>query len=90
MGKKVRLFFSAGIQAACPGGEIVYSTCTLSHNQNQGVVEQAMHMAREQHDIHLQVSELTIVTRDKVFHERLHWCEHRSWSISGSIRTSLS
>ncbi|KAG7227191.1 hypothetical protein INR49_013990 [Caranx melampygus] len=24
----------AGIEAACPGGEIVYSTCTLSQTQN--------------------------------------------------------
>lgn len=60
----------AGIQAACPGGEIVYSTCTLSHNQNQGVVEQAMHMAREQHDIHLQVVDLKPLTQKfrKTFH----------------------
>uniref|UniRef100_A0A672J2W1 5-cytosine rRNA methyltransferase NSUN4 n=1 Tax=Salarias fasciatus TaxID=181472 RepID=A0A672J2W1_SALFA len=32
----------AGIQAACPGGEILYSTCTLSQSQNQSVVEQAV------------------------------------------------
>ncbi|XP_053740349.1 5-methylcytosine rRNA methyltransferase NSUN4 isoform X1 [Synchiropus splendidus] len=37
----------AGIQAACPGGEIVYSTCTLSNTQNVSVVEQAIHSARE-------------------------------------------
>ncbi|XP_017286223.1 5-methylcytosine rRNA methyltransferase NSUN4 [Kryptolebias marmoratus] len=48
----------AGIIAACPGGEIVYSTCTLSLNQNQSVVEQAIHLAQEQHNIHLQVVSL--------------------------------
>uniref|UniRef100_A0A671XU21 5-cytosine rRNA methyltransferase NSUN4 n=2 Tax=Sparus aurata TaxID=8175 RepID=A0A671XU21_SPAAU len=48
----------AGIQAACPGGEIVYSTCTLSQNQNMSVVEQAVHSARENHGIHLQVVDL--------------------------------
>ncbi|KAM9789539.1 5-cytosine rRNA methyltransferase NSUN4 [Neosynchiropus ocellatus] len=37
----------AGLQAACPGGEIVYSTCTLSNTQNVTVVEQAIHSARE-------------------------------------------
>ncbi|KAM3604404.1 uncharacterized protein V6R79_010614 [Siganus canaliculatus] len=46
----------AGIEAACPGGEIVYSTCTLSHIQNQSVVDQAVHLARENHGIQLQVS----------------------------------
>lgn len=47
----------AGIQAACPGGEILYSTCTLSQNQNLSVVEQAIYQAREKDGIHLQVSE---------------------------------
>lgn len=47
----------AGIQAACPGGEIVYSTCTLSHSQNQSVVEQAIHLAQENYGIQLQVSQ---------------------------------
>ncbi|XP_029930277.1 5-cytosine rRNA methyltransferase NSUN4 isoform X2 [Myripristis murdjan] len=45
----------AGVEAACPGGEIVYSTCSLSQLQNQCVVEQAIHLARERHGIHLQV-----------------------------------
>ncbi|CAN9503212.1 unnamed protein product [Ophioblennius macclurei] len=53
----------AGIQAACPGGEIVYSTCTLSRSQNQSVVEQAIHVARENHDIHLQVVSLRPLTQ---------------------------
>ncbi|KAM4556691.1 5-cytosine rRNA methyltransferase NSUN4 [Fundulus diaphanus] len=48
----------AGIIAACPGGEIVYSTCTLSLNQNLGVVEQAIQLAEENHGIQLQVVSL--------------------------------
>ncbi|XP_037537427.1 5-methylcytosine rRNA methyltransferase NSUN4 [Nematolebias whitei] len=48
----------AGILAACPGGEIVYSTCTLSQNQNQSVVEQAVQQAQEEHNIHLEVVSL--------------------------------
>ncbi|KAK5859742.1 hypothetical protein PBY51_021273 [Eleginops maclovinus] len=48
----------AGIEAACPGGEILYSTCTLSQVQNLSVVEQAIHTAREDHGIHLQVVDL--------------------------------
>ncbi|XP_040000514.1 5-methylcytosine rRNA methyltransferase NSUN4 isoform X2 [Xiphias gladius] len=45
----------AGIEAACPGGEIMYSTCTLSQIQNLSVVEQAIQLAREKHGIHLEV-----------------------------------
>ncbi|XP_061775827.1 5-methylcytosine rRNA methyltransferase NSUN4 [Nerophis ophidion] len=48
----------AGVAAACPGGEIVYSTCTLSHIQNVGVVQQAIHLAQENHGIQLQVVDL--------------------------------
>lgn len=46
----------AAIEAACPGGEIVYSTCTLSQHQNTGVVEQAIDWAQENHNIQLEVS----------------------------------
>ncbi|XP_029971262.1 5-cytosine rRNA methyltransferase NSUN4 [Salarias fasciatus] len=53
----------AGIQAACPGGEILYSTCTLSQSQNQSVVEQAVFVARENHDIQLQVVSLRPLTQ---------------------------
>ncbi|CAI5641638.1 5-cytosine rRNA methyltransferase NSUN4 [Oreochromis niloticus] len=53
----------AGIQAACPGGEILYSTCTLSQNQNLSVVEQAIYQAREKDGIHLQVVDLRPLTR---------------------------
>ncbi|XP_041805371.1 5-methylcytosine rRNA methyltransferase NSUN4 [Chelmon rostratus] len=60
----------AGIEAACPGGEIVYSTCTLSHIQNLSVVEQAINSARENHGIHLQVVDLRPLTHmfRKTFH----------------------
>nr|XP_046264669.1 5-methylcytosine rRNA methyltransferase NSUN4 [Scatophagus argus] len=60
----------AGIEAACPGGEIVYSTCTLSQIQNQSVVEQAIFLARENRGIHLQVVDLRPFTRmfRKTFH----------------------
>ncbi|XP_035490520.2 5-methylcytosine rRNA methyltransferase NSUN4 isoform X2 [Scophthalmus maximus] len=49
----------AGIQAACPGGEIMYSTCTLSQIQNLRVVEQAIHLAKEKHNITLEGSVAT-------------------------------
>lgn len=52
----------AGIEAACPGGEIVYSTCTLSQVQNQSVVEQAVSLALEERGIQLQVSETHAVS----------------------------
>ncbi|XP_040910269.1 5-methylcytosine rRNA methyltransferase NSUN4 [Toxotes jaculatrix] len=60
----------AGIKAACPGGEIMYSTCTLSQIQNLGVVEQAIHVAQEKHGIHLEVVNLRPLTHmfRKTFH----------------------
>ncbi|XP_028988795.1 5-methylcytosine rRNA methyltransferase NSUN4 isoform X2 [Betta splendens] len=60
----------AGIEAACPGGEIMYSTCTLSQIQNMGVVEQAIHQAQQNHGIHLEVVDLQLVTNmfRKTFH----------------------
>ena len=36
------IIYSAGILACKPGGSIVYSTCTLSMAQNDGVVKQAL------------------------------------------------
>uniref|UniRef100_A0A665UIF7 5-cytosine rRNA methyltransferase NSUN4 n=2 Tax=Echeneis naucrates TaxID=173247 RepID=A0A665UIF7_ECHNA len=61
----------AGIEAACPGGEIMYSTCTLSHIQNQSVVEQAIHLAREMHGIDLEVVDLKPLTH--MFRETFHF-----------------
>ncbi|XP_030015292.1 5-cytosine rRNA methyltransferase NSUN4 [Sphaeramia orbicularis] len=60
----------AGIEATHPGGEILYSTCTLSQTQNQSVVEQAIHLAQENHSIHLQVVDLKPLTHmfRKTFH----------------------
>jgi len=50
----VSLSLRAGVKAARPGGEVVYSTCTLSQLQNQYVVQQAIHLAHQE-GIHLQV-----------------------------------
>ncbi|XP_042354411.1 5-methylcytosine rRNA methyltransferase NSUN4 [Plectropomus leopardus] len=60
----------AGIAAARPGGDILYSTCTLSQTQNQSVVEQAVFLARENHGINLQVVDLRPLTHmfRKTFH----------------------
>ncbi|KAM6990331.1 5-cytosine rRNA methyltransferase NSUN4 [Tautogolabrus adspersus] len=60
----------AGILAACPGGEILYSTCTLSQIQNLSVVEQAIYLAKENHGIQLQVVCLRALTQmfGKTFH----------------------
>ncbi|XP_028328453.1 5-cytosine rRNA methyltransferase NSUN4 [Gouania willdenowi] len=59
----------AGIEAAVPGGEIVYSTCSLSQSQNQCVVEQAVHIAQE-HGIQLQVVDLRPLRKrfENIFH----------------------
>ncbi|XP_068197123.1 5-methylcytosine rRNA methyltransferase NSUN4 [Antennarius striatus] len=60
----------AGIRAANPGGEIVYSTCTLSEIQNQNVVKEAISVAQENHNITLQVVNLNPLTHlfRKTFH----------------------
>ncbi|XP_069368016.1 5-methylcytosine rRNA methyltransferase NSUN4 isoform X2 [Paralichthys olivaceus] len=60
----------AGIEAACPGGEIMYSTCTLSQIQNLSVVEQAIHLARENQGISVEVVDLRPLTHmfRKTFH----------------------
>ncbi|KAJ0059045.1 hypothetical protein NL108_007278, partial [Boleophthalmus pectinirostris] len=44
----------AGLEVVCPGGEVLYSTCTLSQQQNQAVVEQAVQLALERHGIQVQ------------------------------------
>ncbi|XP_061549959.1 5-methylcytosine rRNA methyltransferase NSUN4 [Phycodurus eques] len=61
----------AGVVAARPGGEIVYSTCTLSHIQNVGVVEQAIQLARENHGIQLEVVDLQPLTN--MFRNTFHF-----------------
>ncbi|XP_069568690.1 5-methylcytosine rRNA methyltransferase NSUN4 [Brachyistius frenatus] len=61
----------AGIEAACPGGEILYSTCTLSQSQNQSVVELAIFLAREKHGIHLQAANLRPLTQ--MFRNTFHF-----------------
>ncbi|XP_072297934.1 5-methylcytosine rRNA methyltransferase NSUN4 [Eucyclogobius newberryi] len=53
----------AGLEAARPGGEVLYSTCTLSQQQNQAVVEQAVQLALERHGIQIQVVDLKPLTR---------------------------
>nr|XP_057921971.1 5-methylcytosine rRNA methyltransferase NSUN4 isoform X2 [Doryrhamphus excisus] len=61
----------AGVVAATPGGEIVYSTCTLSHIQNVAVVEQAIYLAQENHGIQLQVVDLRPLTH--MFRNTFHF-----------------
>ncbi|XP_034039176.1 5-methylcytosine rRNA methyltransferase NSUN4 [Thalassophryne amazonica] len=60
----------AGIKAACPGGQILYSTCTVSKIQNQTVVQRAVHLAQEHDNIHVQVVSLRRLTHmfKKTFH----------------------
>ncbi|KAL2101688.1 hypothetical protein ACEWY4_003449 [Coilia grayii] len=48
----------SGLQAVRKGGEVVYSTCTLSQLQNQCVVEQAMKVAEQELGIYSEVVDL--------------------------------
>lgn len=43
--------FSAGVRACKPGGTVVYSTCSLSPVQNDGVVYMALKRLKEVHNI---------------------------------------
>ncbi|XP_038128040.1 5-methylcytosine rRNA methyltransferase NSUN4 [Cyprinodon tularosa] len=61
----------AGIIAACPGGEVLYSTCTLCPSQNLGVVERAVQLAEENHGIRLQVVSLRPLVR--MFRNTFHF-----------------
>ncbi|XP_061860349.1 5-methylcytosine rRNA methyltransferase NSUN4 [Colius striatus] len=49
----------AGILATKPGGEVVYSTCSLSPLQNECVIERAVEVAGAQFDISVQVEDLS-------------------------------
>ncbi|NXI10516.1 NSUN4 methyltransferase, partial [Irena cyanogastra] len=49
----------AGILAARPGGEVVYSTCSLSPLQNECVVERALDVAEAQFNISIHVEDLS-------------------------------
>ncbi|XP_051554758.1 5-methylcytosine rRNA methyltransferase NSUN4 [Myxocyprinus asiaticus] len=53
----------AGIQATRKGGDIVYSTCSLSQLQNECVVQQAISLALEELGITVQVQDLRWFTQ---------------------------
>ncbi|XP_073525911.1 5-cytosine rRNA methyltransferase NSUN4 isoform X2 [Phyllobates terribilis] len=52
-----RLLLS-GLRAVAPGGDVVYSTCTLSALQNECVVEQVLGVAASEYGIHAEVRDL--------------------------------
>ncbi|NWQ80283.1 NSUN4 methyltransferase, partial [Columbina picui] len=49
----------AGILATRPGGEVVYSTCSLSPLQNEHVIERALEIAETQFNIAIRVEDLS-------------------------------
>ncbi|KAM6397175.1 5-cytosine rRNA methyltransferase NSUN4 [Pluvialis apricaria] len=49
----------AGILATKPGGEVVYSTCSLSPLQNEYVIERALEVAETQYGISIHVEDLS-------------------------------
>nr|XP_051712482.1 5-methylcytosine rRNA methyltransferase NSUN4 isoform X1 [Oryctolagus cuniculus] len=50
---------AAGLLATKPGGHVVYSTCSLSHLQNEYVVQGTMELLANQYSIEVQVEDLT-------------------------------
>ncbi|KAG9278842.1 5-methylcytosine rRNA methyltransferase NSUN4 [Astyanax mexicanus] len=53
----------AGIQAVRPGGDVVYSTCSLSQLQNECVVQRAVTVAQQEMGIRVEVQNLSSFTR---------------------------
>lgn len=53
------LGFRAGLLATKPGGHVVYSTCSLSHLQNEYVVQGAIELLANQYSIQVQVEDLS-------------------------------
>ncbi|XP_055986869.1 5-methylcytosine rRNA methyltransferase NSUN4 [Sorex fumeus] len=50
---------AAGLLATKPGGHVVYSTCSLSHLQNEYVVQGAVELLANQYSIEVQVADLS-------------------------------
>nr|XP_055111403.1 5-methylcytosine rRNA methyltransferase NSUN4 isoform X9 [Symphalangus syndactylus] len=50
---------AAGLLATKPGGHVVYSTCSLSHLQNEYVVQGAIELLANQYSMQVQVEDLT-------------------------------
>ncbi|XP_075800852.1 5-cytosine rRNA methyltransferase NSUN4 [Microtus pennsylvanicus] len=50
---------AAGLLATKPGGHVVYSTCSLSHLQNEYVVQGAIELLANQYSIQVQVEDLS-------------------------------
>ncbi|XP_073646340.1 5-cytosine rRNA methyltransferase NSUN4 isoform X3 [Tursiops truncatus] len=50
---------AAGLLATKPGGHVVYSTCSLSHLQNEYVVQGTIELLANQYDIKVHVEDLT-------------------------------
>ncbi|MCJ8745291.1 hypothetical protein PDJAM_G00128630 [Pangasius djambal] len=61
----------AGLQATRPGGELLYSTCSLSQLQNECVVQQAVSLAQQEMDITVQAQDLSGFTR--LFSDTFHF-----------------
>ncbi|XP_062384947.1 5-methylcytosine rRNA methyltransferase NSUN4 [Sardina pilchardus] len=61
----------AGLQAVRKGGEVVYSTCTLSQLQNQCVVEQAVSLANQELGITAEIIDLQPFTT--LFKDTFHF-----------------
>nr|XP_054753175.1 5-methylcytosine rRNA methyltransferase NSUN4-like [Lytechinus pictus] len=53
----------AGLQAVKPGGTVVYSTCTMSPLQNDGVIQSTITRCREEFNIEATVADLSPLAR---------------------------
>ncbi|XP_071800894.1 5-cytosine rRNA methyltransferase NSUN4-like isoform X2 [Asterias amurensis] len=60
----------AGLQAVKPGGDVIYSTCSLSNQQNDAVVESALYQCQTDLNIEVAVVDLSPLTQclGHIFH----------------------
>ena len=78
---------SAALQAVKPGGDVVYSTCTLSQLQNDDVIESTIYTCRSQLKIKVAVVDLSPLTSafDEVFNFWRH-CSYGQLVLPGFRR----
>ena len=78
----------AGLQYLKPGGVLVYSTCTLSPIQNEGVVNMALKGMAEETTMEFAVSDLTEAVKPLGFIGRIYG-KHQGVTLGNLVVPNL-